>query len=209
MNQKLLSISKASNILGVSISTLRRWQTEGKLQPVKTYGNHRRYRFDDLQKLCGEEQNISSNNITRVATYCRVSSGDQKQKGDLERQSGRVLSYCVKQNYHIIKSYEEVRSGMSSTRPKLIQLFKLVEDKQIDKVVIEYKDRLTRFNFDFLVYFFKSHNVEIEWIDDVLGKSFEEELVEDMLSLMSSFSNKIYGKRSAQIKQQKKLLGAT
>jgi len=206
MNQKLLSISKAADHLGVHISTLRRWETEGKLNPVKTYGKHRRYRLDDIQKLCGQHEEQNGTGIIRVASYARVSSHEQKQKGDLERQNGRVLTYCAKHKYHVVKSFDEVGSGMSDTRPKLKQLFKLVYEKQIDKIVIEHKDRLTRFNFNFLNQFFASYNVEIEWVDDVLTKSFENEIVEDMLSLMSSFSNKIYGKRSAEIRKQKKLL---
>jgi len=205
MNQKLLSISKAADILGLHVQTLRGWDKSGKLKPVKTLGNHRRYRLDDLLVLAGEEQEIKSD-VVRVATYCRVSSHDQKKKGDLERQNGRVLVYCAKQEYYVVKSFEEVASGMRDTRTKLKQLFQLVSENEIDKVVIEHKDRLTRFNFEFLTQFFASHNVEIEWIGQVLGKSYEQELVEDMLSLMSSFSNKIYGKRSAEIKKQKKLL---
>ena len=152
--------------------------------------------------MCGEEEIITD--IIRVAIYCRVSSHDQKQKGDLERQVGRVSSYCIKNKYHIIQTYEEVGSGMNDNRPKLKQLFKLVKEKQIDKVIIEHKDRLTRFNFEFLKQFFISHNVEIVWINEVLGKTYEEELVEDMLSLMSSFSNRIYGKRSAELRKKKK-----
>ena len=206
MNQKLLSISKAADHLGVHISTLRRWETEGKLESVKTYGNHRRYRLIDIQKFCGEQEEQKKKDAVRVVSYCRVSSHEQKQKGDLERQNGRVLTYCAKKSYHVVKSFEEVGSGMCDTRSKLQQLFKLVSEKKIDKVVVEHKDRLTRFNFEFLSQFFASHGVEIEWVDDVLAKSFENELVEDMLSLMSSFSNKIYGKRSAELRKQRKIL---
>lgn len=72
-------------------------------------------------------------------------------------------------------------------------------------MIVEHKDRLTRFNFNFLAAFFASHNVEVEWTEEVLGnKRYEDELVEDMLTLMSSFSNKIYGKRSAENRKKKK-----
>lgn len=206
MNQKLLSIGKAADLLGVHINTLRTWDEEGKLEAVKTCGNHRRYRLTDIQKLCGEYQEQKKKDTVRVASYCRVSSHEQKQKGDLERQNGRVLTYCAKQGYHVVKSFEEVGSGMCDTRSKLKQLFQLVSEKKIDKVVVEHKDRLTRFNFEFLSQFFASHDVEIEWIGEVLGKTYEAELVKDMLSLMSSFSNRIYGRRSAEIRKQKKLL---
>lgn len=143
----------------------------------------------------------------RVAVYCRVSSHDQKQKGDLERQVGRVLSHCVTKQYQVVQVFEEVGSGMSDERPKLKRLFKLIESGQIDRVVVEHKDRLCRFMFQFLLDYFASHRVQIEWVDEVLGKSYEEELVEDILSLMSSFSAKIYGKRSAENRKRKKAQG--
>lgn len=118
---------------------------------------------------------------------------------------GRVLAYCVEQKYEVIEKYEEVSSGMNDVRPKLKQLFRLVEEHKIDKVIVEHKDRLCRFMFEFLVAYFKSHGVEIEWMQEVLGKTYEQELVEDMLALMSSFSNKIYGRRSAENKKARKL----
>ena len=203
--QKLLSIGKAAEILGVHLDTLREWDKEGKLVPIKTFGNHRRYKMSDIEAFCGEiKEKQEDTGVIRVATYARVSSHEQKQKGDLERQNGRVLAYCVKKEYKVIKSYEEVGSGMSDTRPKLRNMFNLIRNKEIDKVIVEHKDRLTRFNFQFLEDFFSSHNVQIEWMEEVLGKRYEDELVEDMLTLMSSFSNKIYGKRSAENRKKKK-----
>ena len=202
---KLLSIGKTADMLGVHIDTLREWDKEGKLTPVKTFGNHRRYKLCDIQAFCGDDtKKEDKTGVVRVATYARVSSHEQKQKGDLERQNGRILAFCVKKEYKVVKSYEEVGSGMCDTRPKLHQLFKLVSEKQVDKVVVEHKDRLTRFNFKFLEAFFASHNVVVEWMEEVLGKRYEDELVEDMLTLMSSFSNKIYGKRSAENRKKKK-----
>lgn len=202
---KLLSIGKTAEILGVRIETLREWDKEGKLNPVKTPGNHRRYRLDDVQAFCGVAKEKDDANTVVVATYARTSSHEQKQKGDLGRQNDRLLAYCAKKQYKVVKSYEEVGSGMSDSRPKLHQLFKLAQEKQIKKVIVEHKDRLTRFNFEFLRVFFASHDVEIEWMQDVSGKTYSEELVEDMLTLMSSFSNKLYGKRSAEMKKQRKL----
>lgn len=207
MSQKLVSIGKTAEMLGVSIDTLRLWDRDGKLEPIKTFGNHRRYRLEDIEKLAGDKPKKLKSEFIRVCTYARVSSHEQKQKGDLERQAGRILTYCAEKGYHVIKSYEEVGSGMSDSRPKLHQLFKLIAEGKIDKVVVEHKDRLTRFNFQFLSEFFDSHDVVIEWVSKVLtNKSYEQELVEDMLTLMSSFSNKIYGKRSAENRKKKKEL---
>lgn len=94
---------------------------------------------------------------------------------------------------------------MSDTRPKLKQLFQLVSKRKITKVVVEHKDRLTRFNFGIYEEFFSSHGVTIELIEEVLPKSYEAELVEDMLSLLASFSAKIYGKRSADRRKERHL----
>lgn len=207
MSQKFVSIGKAAETLGVSVNTLRLWDQEGKLTPVKTLGNHRRYNLEDIEVLCGEKPKKPKSEFIRVCTYSRVSSHEQKTKGDLERQAGRILTYCAEKGYHVVKSYEEVGSGMSDSRPRLHQLFKLVAEGKIDKVIVEHKDRLTRFNFQFLSAFFESYDVKVEWVSEVLGnKSYEQELVEDMLTLMSSFSNKIYGKRSAENRRKKKEL---
>ena len=190
--------------MGVSPQSLRAWEQSGKISPVYTPGGHRRYKLSDIEEARNNETQAPAS-VTRVAVYCRTSSHEQKQKGDLERQKGRVLQYCVDKKYNVIEVFEEVGSGMSDSRAKLKKVFKLIEDKAIDKVVVEHKDRLCRFMFDFLVAYFASHNVEIEWMSDVLGKTYEQELVEDMLSLMSSFSNRIYGKRSAENKRLRKL----
>lgn len=209
MGQRYVSIGKAADLIGVHIDTLREWDAEGKLTPVKTLGNHRRYNLDEIEALCGKAPKKAKSEFVRVAVYSRVSSHEQKAKGDLERQSGRILTYCAEKGYHVVKAYEEVGSGMCDSRAKLQQLFKLVSEGKIDKVVVEHKDRLTRFNFNFLHQFFDSYDVEIEWVSEVLGnKSYEQELVEDMLTLMSSFSNKIYGKRSAENRKKKKELEA-
>lgn len=200
---QLISIGKTAKLLGVTIQTLREWDVAGKLHPVRTKGGHRRYRLSDTQKLQGVEQ-VSTNQLERVAVYCRVSSHDQKQKGDLERQKGRVLGYCASKSYYVPYVLEEVASGMSDSRSKLKNLFKLVSSGDVNRVVVEHKDRLTRFMYGVFESFFESYGVEIECIEKVVGKSYEEELVEDMLTLMSSFSAKVYGKRSAEIRKKKK-----
>lgn len=200
--KQLVSIGKASDILGVHVDTLRRWEDQGKITPVHTQGGHRRYRLSELEEANGS---ASASKDIRVAVYCRTSSREQKQKGDMERQLGRVFQYCVNKEYKVIETFEEVGSGMSDTRPKLQKLFKLVEDKRIDKVIVEHKDRLSRFMVEFLVVYFGSHNVEIEWMSEILGTTYEQELVSDILSLMSSFSARIYGKRSAENRKLKKL----
>jgi putative resolvase len=194
--ENLLTIRQVSEKLNVTVKTLRNWDKSGKLPAIKTPGKHRKYRPSDIEKFLGIKTEQQESIELPVLVYCRVSSHDQKQKGDLERQQGRVLNYCASKGYKVEYSFGEVGSGMSDTRPKLNQVFKLVKERKISKVVIEHKDRLTRFNYEIFKVLFNINNVEIEYIEQSLPKTYEAELVEDMLSLMASFSARIYGKRS-------------
>jgi excisionase family DNA binding protein len=204
MKKQVLTIKEAAEILGVSDETLRIWERAGKLTPSYTEGGHRRYQRPDIEKLAGiyvEPDKEQSSN--KVAIYCRVSSHEQKAKGDLERQVGRMTSEALKRKYSIVAVFDEVGSGMNDNRKKLQKMFELVENKEIDIVLIEHKDRLSRFCLNYLVAYFKSYNVRVEWVDEILGQTYEQELVADILSLMASFSAKIYGKRSSENRKKK------
>lgn len=200
--EKLITVTKAAVQLGVTKRTLQDWDRSGKLSALRTAGGHRRYRQSDVEKLQGIEHDDADRNL--VVVYARVSSQDQKQKGDLDRQKARLLEYCAMKEYKVEAVLVDVCSGMKAKRPYLKQLFKLVSDHKVKRVVVEYKDRLCRFMFEVFEAFFNSHGVEIECVEEVFPKSFENELVEDMLSLLSSFSSKIYGKRSAENRRKKK-----
>jgi predicted site-specific integrase-resolvase len=203
MQDKLISIKQASKLLGISEWTLRRYDNE-YIQAMTTKGGHRRYRESDILKLQGIGVLSNESNSECVCLYCRVSSNSQKTTGDLDRQKMRMVDYATSKKYKIGYILEEVGSGMSDTRCKLLKLFKLAKEHKINKVIVEHKDRLTRFNFNIYKQYFDLCNVEIEWAEETLPKSFEDELVEDMLSLLSSFSAKIYGKRSSQNKKKNK-----
>ena len=197
---KLITITVASEMLSVSKWYIRRL-SEDTLPVYKTEGGHRRYKLSDVKLLIGDL--VDNETTNDVVIYSRVSSHDQKKKGDLSRQKERLYDYCVKEKLNVIEVFEEVGSGMNDNRPKMKKLIKLITEKNISKVVIEHKDRLTRFNFKVFEMFFNSYDVEIVTVEETLPKSFENELVEDMISLMTSFSAKIYGKRSHQNRQKK------
>jgi len=202
---KLLTIAQTSKILNVSQNTLRNWDRENiNITPIKTVGGHRRYREDDVNKFIGELKVESV--LNTVVTYARVSSHEQKTKGDLDRQSQRLSEYCAKKKYVVHHIIKDVGSGLSDTRIGFVRMVDLVIKKKINKVVIENKDRLTRFQFNLINVFFNSYDVEIECVDNV-NISNEEEFVNDIMMLMASFSGKLYGKRSVkrkkEIKEQK------
>ncbi len=199
---RLINIKEASEMLGVDQKTLRRWESENQIISAKTKGGHRRYLLSEVQALQGIDK--PEEVLKSVAIYCRVSSNEQKQKGDLDRQKGRMLDYCISKKYNVEYSFDEVGSGMSDKRTKLLRLMDLCIEGKIFKVIVEHKDRLARFNLNYLRKFFDSHGVALEVVEETLPKSYENELVEDMLFLISSFSSKIYGKRSAENRRKKK-----
>lgn len=132
--------------------------------------------------------------------YCRVSSNEQKQKGDLERQIGYICSK-IKQDKPI-EVITDVGSGLNTNRKGLNKVITYVISGEVNTVYVRYKDRLTRFGYEYLERFFDSYDVKIEVLEDNISKNSQEELVEDMMSLIASFSGKFYGLRS----KEKKLL---
>lgn len=203
MSNNLLTISEAAEYLNVSEKTLRNWDKLDKLSSLKTNGGHRRYLKEDLDKFMGIETKPEIKSDV-IATYSRVSSHEQKTKGDLDRQSQRLSEYCAKKKLNVGYIIKDVGSGLSDGRSGFIKLTNLVIEKKISKIVIEHKDRLTRFQYNFIEKMYNSYDVEIICVEknDV---SEEEELVNDIMMLMASFSGKLYGKRSAKRKKELKL----
>ena len=180
----------ACRVLGVSYVTLRRWIKEGKIRAVQTLGGKYRIPESEVKRLLS---GIESREV-RAIIYARVSSNDQK--SDLERQIQYLTQYCSAKGYKVIDILSDVASGLKSNRKGLIKLFNYVINKQVDAVVITYKDRLTRFGFEYLEYFFKQYGVRIEVVYGEEPKDAYQELVEDLLAIITSFAGKLYGMRS-------------
>lgn len=195
---KLYSISKTADILGVSQKTLRVWDKQNKLIPVLTSGGHRRYKESDINAFIGIDP-ISNDNKKICVIYARVSSQKQKTSGDLDRQSQRLSEYCAKHNLYVEYIIKDVGSGLNDKRIGFNQLTNLVITGKVNKVIVEHKDRLTRFQFNFIKKIFKTFGVDIIVIDDKDEISDIEELTRDMMSLLACFSVKYYGKRSLEI----------
>ena len=195
---KLYSISKTADILGVSQKTLRVWDKQNKLIPVLTSGGHRRYKESDINAFIGIDS-ISNDNKEICVIYARVSSQKQKMSGDLDRQSQRLSEYCAKHNLYVEHIIKDVGSGLNDKRIGFNQLTNLVITGKVNKVIVEHKDRLTRFQFNFIKKIFKTFGVDIIVIDDKDEISDIEELTRDMMSLLACFSVKYYGKRSLEI----------
>lgn len=202
--KKLLNMQETMEYLNVSKITLQRWDNSGKLKAVRTSGGHRRYKLSDLEKFIGEESNEDNEiNDVIVATYARCSTSGQKQHGDIERQSQRLSEYCAKKKYRVEHIIKDMGSGINDKRMGFVKLCKLVTEKKISKVIIEHKDRLTRFQYNLIEFFFNSYGVDIE-LTDKKEYTEQEELVNDMMMLIASFSGRLYSARAKEnIKKRK------
>lgn len=196
---RLISINEASKLLGVSISTLRRWDKRGALVAERTPSGHRKY---DISKINPNLlHGVESINRKTVA-YARVSSHDQKD--DLERQIQVLELYCAKQGwqFEIIK---DLGSGMNYHKKGLKQLLDDILNNKIGRLVLTHKDRLLRFGAELVFALCEARNVEVVIINQGENLSFEEELAQDVLEIITVFSARLYGSRS---KKNKKLLEA-
>lgn len=190
---KYYSIRVFSKMLGVTPQTLRNWDKLGKLKPHHTASNGYRY--------YSQEQLESITNVQRekriTIGYCRVSS--HKQKDDLERQCENMRTYLLAQGKPF-KIIQDIGSGINYRNKGLVKLVELINDNNVDKVVILYKDRLLRFGFELVEEIANLHNCEIEIIDHI-EKTEQQELVEDLIQIITVFSCKLQGKRAHKAKK--------
>jgi predicted site-specific integrase-resolvase len=200
---KLYSISKTAKLLDVTPKTLRIWDKENKLKPILTSGGHRRYKESDIKAMMGYVVEPSEHNVI-CATYSRVSSQKQKSTGDLDRQSQRLSEYCAKHNLYVEYIIKDCGSGLNDKRSGFIKLTDLVINGKINKVIIEHRDRLTRFQYYFIERIYKVFGCEIIAVDDKDDVSDAEELTRDLMALLASFSGKYYGKRSLDRRKENK-----
>ena len=180
-----ISISEAAQLLGVSIRTLYRWEEKGKIQPLRTEGGHRRYEVADLLGV--------KNDASLTVGYARVSSHEQKE--DLKRQVIVLESYCAKHgwNFEII---QDLGSGLNYRKKGLIRLIKLITTYQVERLVLSHKDRLLRFGSDLIFYLCEQFGTEVIIINRTEDSSFEENLAQDVLEIITVFSARLYGSRS-------------
>lgn len=190
---KYYTIHQSSKILCVSAQTLRNWDANGKLHPHHTSSNGYRYyseeQLNSVLRIAPKEQVI-------VIGYCRVSSA--KQKDDLQRQIDNMRMYLIAQGqpFEIVS---DIGSGINYKRKGLLELLKRITSGEVKKVVVLYKDRLTRFGFELIEYIAGLFSCKIEIVDST-KKTEQQELVEDLVQIVTVFSCKLQGKRAGKAK---------
>ena len=179
-----VSSQEACKLFQVSISTLRRWDNEGKIDTYRTAGKQRRYSTQLLTKT----NNTTTNDVQKQKIcYCRVSSTHQK--NDLQRQKEYLKSKYP--DYRII---QDIGSGINWKRSGLKTILELAMQKKLDTVVVAHRDRLCRFAFELIQWILEKNEVKLVVLNESIC-STEQELAEDLLSIIHVFSCKQMGKR--------------
>ena len=184
---------EACELLGVHIKTLQRWDREGKIKCIRTLGGKRRIPESEIKRILG----IKDKENRKIIGYARVSSNTQKD--DLERQIKLIKSYAEENGWNI-QILKDIGSGLNEKRKNYKKLLKMVINREVEKVIIAYSDRLTRFGFETLKEFFKSYGTEIVIINK-RHKTPREELIKDLITIVSHFAGKLYGMRSHKYKK--------
>ena len=192
---KYYSAKTVTKILGVTAQTLRNWDKEDKLKP--TYVKSNGYRYYSEESILAYTQERKTKKNLNVIGYVRVSS--KKQKDDLEIQKENIEKY-LNEKYEHYEIIEDIGSGINYNKPGLLKLIEKINKKEVDVIVVLYKDRLLRFGFELVEHFASLNNVKIEVLDKI-DKTQDEELVEDLVQIITVFSCKLQGKRKSKTKK--------
>lgn len=195
---------EAAKILGITTRTIQNYDKLGKLKVCRTEGNRRVIMREDLIKYLDDKGLIydDTNSKRHDVIYARVSSNEQKQSGDLDRQALYLVENAKDiQNPIILK---EVGSGLNDKRKQLQKLLGMISNQEVRNVYITYKDRLTRFGFNYLETMFNACGTSIIVLQDESNeKTVHDELVEDMISIISKTN--IFDEIIEKIKQDENL----
>lgn len=183
------------SMLGISRVTLCRYVKLGKIRVVELPNGYYSYNKEDVYRLKGLDVK------RKKVIYARVSTS--KQKKELENQIENITAYVNKNGYGIDEVYSDIASGMILDRKGFTKLLSAVMANEIDEVFISYKDRLALLDFNLVTRLFAQYGTKITVINSSENKSAEEELFEDLMSVIHSFSMKADSKS----RLAKKLLG--
>lgn len=183
-----MKAKEVRRILGVTRKTINSYIKQGKLNPVIINSHHYEYNENEVYNiLCKGKERYN-------VTYSRVSL--PKQKNDLKTQSERLYNYAISNGYNIKEQFEDVKSGMSfSDRKSFCKLFDKVTNYEVKYVIVENRDRLVRFGYELVEMFFRKFGTEIIVVSDVDNMTYEQELTDDLISIIHYYSMKSYSHR--------------
>jgi putative resolvase len=179
-----MKLSQYAKQQGISYRTALRWFRDGTIKG---------YQAPSGTIIVTEMEPMQS--VQKVAIYARVSSSEHR--ANLEQQAERLTQYCTARGYQVAQVVKEIASGVNDSRPKLLSLLK---DTSITLVVVEHRDRLTRFGFHYIDALFTVQGRMIEVVNP--AENDKEELLADLASIIASFCARLYGQRRAKRKTE-------
>ena len=193
----MYNITQFAKLLNYSVKTLQKWDRDGILKPqTRTKTNRRLYSHDQLIQFTNSNILKKRKNII----YCRVSSSSQKD--DLKSQKDYLIDFTRNMGLSIDDTYTDIGSGMNFKRKNFLKLLEEVQNNEVESVTIAHKDRLCRFGYELIEHIFNKNNVKINLINDD-RLSPEQELCQDLTSIVHVFSSRLYGLRKYKNKIKK------
>ena len=187
---------EVAKLLGVTAKTVANYADAGKLAVERGESGQRVIKKIELLRYLDGRGLLSNDNPRRDVVYARVSTYRQEERGDLDRQVNEILAFAALQNPKDILVLKEVGSGLNDNRRQLNKLINMSLKGEIGRIFINYKDRLTRFGYNYLEQVCKHSGTEIVIVSsETQDKSDQEELAEDLCAIIHSFSGKLYGMR--------------
>ena len=186
-----MNITEAAEFIGRTVKTLQRLDRQGKLIPSRSKTNRRVYTKEQLLNFQGQNKEIRL--PYRNIVYCRVSSFSQKP--DLENQSKILQEYCSANGLDNIEIIKEIGGGLNFKRKKFLVIMDSIMNKEVKKLIIAHKDRLCRFGFDWFERFCIINNCKLIVLNQE-RLSPEQEMVQDLMTIIHCFSSRLYGLRN-------------
>ena len=183
---KYYSAKTVTKILGVTAQTLRNWDKENKLKP--TYVKSNGYRYYSEESILAYTQERKTKKNLNVIGYTRVYKANEI---ELSKQKENIEKY-LKERYEHYEIIEDIGSGINYNKPGLLKLIEKINKKEVDVIVVLYKDRLLRFGFELVEHFASLNNVRIEVLDKI-DKTQDEELLETLKEIIDATKDKIKG----------------
>ena len=184
--KKSYSPREFGQLISRTTRTLQEWDRKGILKAYRTPTNRRYYTHEQYLEIAGQGEK------RQVVVYSRVSSAGQK--ADLERQQEALREYCRKQGKAVDAWLQDIGSGLNYERKQFVRLMDMVEAGEVGEIIIAHKDRLVRFGYEWFEGLCERHDAVIT-VMNAKTLSPEEEVTQDLLSIIHSFSSRLYGLR--------------
>lgn len=191
--ENTIGTSKAAKLLGVTVKTLQRWEREKRLIPIaRTTTNRRLYTITQIRTFIGLKQS-GGKEPSRLVAYCRVSSAAQKP--DLMNQRRVLEEFIIAKGLSNVEFVEEVGGGLNFKRKKFLMLMDEIGRREIKTLILAHRDRLTRFGYEWFEHFAKAYGCEVLVLNQE-RLSPEQEMVQDLMTIVHCFSSRLYGLRN-------------